>query len=256
VLPLALGEATKTVSFVMDGYKHYRFRARWGEARDTDDADGQVIETSDVRPDRAAIEAAIPEFVGEIEQVPPAYSAVRVEGRRAYDLAREDKAPVLAARPVTIMELRLVSIPDPDHAEFEMVCGKGSYVRALVRDLARRLGTVGHVTALCRTRVGPFSLEDAFSLADLEALPDSDAVVGRLLPVVHGLDGLPVLSVTVDQSTRLKNGQAVLLVRAPRDRSGALIDGPATVYAIHAERPVAIARYQAGELQPLRVFNL
>src|SRR5690348_15159642 len=169
VLAVALGEATKTVPFVMDARKTYRFSARWGEARDTDDAEGAVIATSDKRPTRAEIERAIPGLVGSILQTPPAYSAVKVEGERAYDLAREGQAVVLAPRQVEIADVRLLGQPDADTAEFEMNCGKGAYVRAWVRDLAVLLGTVGHVSALRRTAVGPFMAADAIGLEKLRS---------------------------------------------------------------------------------------
>ncbi|MDP6951562.1 MAG: tRNA pseudouridine(55) synthase TruB, partial [Alphaproteobacteria bacterium] len=186
VLPLAFGEATKTMPYLVDSHKGYRFTARWGIGRATDDAEGEVTETSDARPTRRAIEAALGEFMGDIEQIPPKFSAIKVAGQRAYDLARDDRDVELEARTVRIDRLALLEIDDADHATFEMDCGKGAYVRALVRDLAHALGTCGHVTALCRTRVGPFALDDAISLAELEALDDSGAAEQSLLPVARG----------------------------------------------------------------------
>ena len=166
-LPIALGEATKTVPFVMDGRKVYRFTVRWGEERDTDDADGRVTATSDARPTRAAIEALLPRFTGTIAQVPPRFSAIKIEGERAYDLARDGETVELAARPVEIHRLELVDMPDADHAEFEAECGKGTYVRALARDIGRALGCFGHVEALRRKAVGPFGENDMISLEQL-----------------------------------------------------------------------------------------
>ncbi len=174
VLPIAFGEATKTVPYVMDGRKIYRFTVRWGEARNTDDTEGSVTATSEVRPDRAAIEAVLPDFVGEIEQVPPAFSAIKVDGVRAYDLARDNQAVALDARIVQIDRLELDSMPDADHAVFRVECGKGSYMRSLARDIALALGTVGHVTALRRIAVGPFHEDTAHSLAKLEGVGHID----------------------------------------------------------------------------------
>ena len=253
VLPIALGEATKTVPWVVDGAKSYVFTVRWGEERDTDDADGRVVETSAVRPDAAAIEAALPAFVGEVMQTPPAFSAVRIDGRRAYDLARNRERVALAARPVRIDSLRLLARPDADHAEFSMRCGKGGYVRAAVRDLARALGARGHVAALRRESVGPFALEEAISLADLEAVGDSERAE-RLLPIERGLACLPALPVNADQADRLKHGRAVPLIRPPVAADGKPI-GEGPLWARFAGRPLALVERRAGELRPVRVFN-
>lgn len=254
ILPVALGEATKTVPYVVDGVKSYRFTACWGEERTTDDAEGAIVETSDVRPTRDAIEAILPRFVGEIMQVPPIYSAIKVDGRRSYDLARNDQAVELEARPVRIDRLALIDIIDADRADLEMDCGKGSYVRAVVRDLARALGTRGHVTALCRTRVGPFLLDHAISLAELEALDDSVAASDRMLPVSAGLADVPALSVNADQAAKLKRGQIVHLIRPPVDDVGdAIVDG--VLWTSFADRPIAMAELRTGEVRPMRVFN-
>lgn len=253
VLPIALGEATKTMPFVVDGTKDYAFTARWGEARSTDDADGEVVETSPERPDAEAIRARLPDFVGEVMQAPPAFSAVKVDGRRAYALARENDPVAPDARPVRIDSLRLLACPDPDRAEFSMRCGKGGYVRSTVRDLARALGTCGHVAALRRTRVGPFDADDAISLADLGALDDSEREA-RLSPVERGLASVPVMAVNADQAGRLKRGRAVPLVRAPvAPDGGAVPEG--LLWAQFAGRPVALAELRFGELRPVRVFN-
>lgn len=254
VLPVAFGEATKTVPYVMEGAKRYRFTVRWGEGTDTDDAEGEIVETSMNRPSRPEIIAALPSFIGEIMQIPPAFSAVKVDGQRAYDLARRDQAVVLEARPVRIESLTLLDQPDQDSAEFEMTCGKGGYVRALVRDLAHALNSCGHVTALRRTATGPFCLDDAISLAEFEALDDSGAALSHLLPVMRGLKAVPALSVNADQADRLKRGQAIHLVRPPVDPDGVPIpDG--TLWTRFVDRPIALAELRCGELRPVRVFN-
>jgi tRNA pseudouridine55 synthase len=245
ILPLALGEATKTVSFVQDGAKTYRFTVRWGEERSTDDSEGEVTASSAARPDRAAIESLLPRFTGVIQQVPPAYSAIKVEGERAYDLAREGEVLDLAPRPVRIDRFALLETR-PDEAEFEVDCGKGAYVRALARDLGRTLGCLGHVTVLRRTRVGPFREAAAFSLERLAELCQNPAPVEWLLPVETALDDIPALAVTGPQADRLRSGQPIVVLDAG--------DGP--VWIKTAGRPVAIAEAAGHEVRPVRVFNL
>ncbi len=246
VLPVALGEATKIMSHVTAGTKSYRFTMRWGEARDTDDAEGTIIATDDVRPSDTEIAAALPAFVGDVWQVPPTYSAIKVGGRRAYDLAREGEAVDLPARLVRVDRFELVSRPDPETAVFEVDCGPGAYVRALVRDLAARLGGSGHVTALRRTRVGRFDETAAISLAKLEELWQSAPPAETLLPVETALVDIPALALTGPQADRLCNGQVIRVIGTP--------DG--TVCAMNAGRLVALAQVQEGEVRPLRVFNL
>lgn len=246
VLPIALGEATKLCAEVMESGKSYRFTLRWGEERDTDDAEGQTTATSERRPSRAEILAALPDFIGEIEQVPPVYSAIKVEGERAYELAREGRPAKLAPRIVRIDRLVLLGQPDADSAEFEMDCGRGAYVRSLARDLGRKLGALAYVAELRRLRVGPFSEANAFSLAQLEELGHKGALETALLPVETALADIPALAVTGPEARRLKCGQAV---RVPSTLEGA-------VYAVSAGRPVALARIEGGELRPVRVFNL
>jgi tRNA pseudouridine55 synthase len=253
VLPIALGEATKTVAYVMEGRKHYLFTARLGEARTTDDAEGEVLAQSELRPSSAEIEAALPRFVGRIEQVPPRFAAVKVEGERAYDLARRGEEVDLAPRPVDVDRFDLVERPGPDQVTFEVVCGRGTYVRALVRDLGEHLGCFAHVIALRRLRVGPFDVADAISLPALEQLVADDALPQALLPVGAALDDMPALSLTQPQVDRLRAGQTIrvapgLLVGEP--------DADATVRAMAAGRMVALARLHGGELSPVRVFNL
>jgi tRNA pseudouridine55 synthase len=249
VLPIALGEATKTVPFVMDGRKEYRFTLRFGEARATEDAEGEVTATSEVRPDDAAIAGALAAFCGEIEQMPPAFSALKVDGRRAYDLARAGETVELKPRKVLIERLEFLGRPDRDHANFLVGCGKGTYIRSLGRDLAIALGTVGHLSMLRRTAAGPFREAAAISLPKLEALGHIPALFGALAPVATALDDIPALAVTEAQADRLRQGQPVLLTRdAPP--SGAL------VRAELGDRLVALVRSDGTALQPVRVFNL
>ena len=253
VLPIAMGEATKTVAYAMEGRKHYRFTARLGEARTTDDAEGEVVATSDRRPTSAEIEAALPSFVGLIEQVPPSFAAIKVEGERAYDLARRGEAVQLSPRTVRVDRFDLIERPDPDHATFELLCGRGTYVRALVRDLGVKLGCLGHVMALRRLRVGPFREDDAVSLGALEQLVADDALPQTLLPVGIALGDLPALALTQPQVDRLCAGQTIRV--APGLLAGEP-DADATVRAMAAGRMVALARLHGGELSPVRVFNL
>ncbi len=246
VLPIALGEATKTASYAMDGYKTYRFTLRWGEARDTDDAEGAVTATSDVRPAEDAIRAALTGFTGVIDQVPPDYAAVKVDGRRAYDLARQGEAIELAPRPVTIHRLELMVMPDEDHAVFEVDCGKGTYVRALARDLAVTLGTLGHLSELRRTRVGKFLERDAISLDKLGDLMHSAALSEHLRPVETALDDIPALAMTESQAIRLSQGQVVQVLGTE----------PGLVRVTADDRLVALAEVIDGNVRPVRVFNL
>jgi tRNA pseudouridine55 synthase len=249
VLPIALGEATKTVPFVMDGRKEYRFTLRFGEARSTDDGEGPVTATSDERPTDQTIGAALPRFTGRFEQMPPAFSALKIGGQRAYDLARAGQPVDLKPRQVTIDRLELVSRPDADHAEFVVSCGKGTYIRSLGRDLAQALGTVGHLSALRRTAVGPFREELAISLPKLETLGHIPPLLGVLVPVATALDDIPALALTGTQADRLRHGQPVLLTR----------DVPPSGTLVRAEtgsKLVALVRSDGVALQPVRVFNL
>jgi tRNA pseudouridine55 synthase len=254
LLPVAFGAATKTVPYVMDGTKSYRFTLKFGEARDTDDADGAVTETSDARPTDAAIEAALPAFRGDIMQVPPAYSAIKVGGERAYDLAREGQAVVLEPRPARVDRFELESRPDADTAIFFVESGKGVYMRSLARDVARAVGTVGHITALRRMRVGPFHETDATVLAAIlgegpEAPAPSD---GLLLPVTHALGDLPAFDVTEAEAARLSHGQAISLVEfMGRIPPAANPDG-GLVRVMPAGRLVGLARLEEGLLKPER----
>ncbi len=243
VLPVAFGEATKTVPFVQDGEKTYRFMIAWGAETDSDDADGRVIAQSDRRPKIEEIRAALPEFTGRIMQRPPAFSAIKIAGERAYDIARDGEVPVLAPRPVEIHALGLVAATR-DAATFEARCGKGTYVRALARDLGRKLACYGHVSALRRTRVGPFLEEDAVALEHLAEAPG-----GLLLRVEAGLMEMPQVVVDREAAVRLRRGQSILL----RGRD-APMGGPA--YASCGGVVVAVGAVEHGELVPGRVFNL
>jgi tRNA pseudouridine55 synthase len=254
-LPIALGEATKTVPFVMDGRKLYQFTVRWGEERDTDDAEGRVVASSDQRPTPEAIRALLPSYTGNIQQVPPRYSAIKIAGERAYDLARDGETVELAPRPVDISRLELVATPDPDHAVLHAECGKGTYVRSLARDLGRALGCFGHVSALRRVAVGPFGEETMILLAQLEAVCHRAAageasLADALMPVETALDDIPVLAVSRADAARLARGQAVLL----RGRDAPNFRGP--VYVTASGHLVALAELDRGEIVPKRVFNL
>jgi tRNA pseudouridine55 synthase len=258
VLPIALGEATKTVPYVVGGSKVYRFTVCWGEARDTDDADGSVIAECPVRPSAEAVMAALPEFVGTVRQVPPRFSAIKISGRRSYDLARENVAVSLAPREVCVHSLDLVSASDGDHATFETRCGKGTYVRSLARDLAMRLGTVGHVVGIRRLAVGPFCEDQAISLDNLEALGHSAPQNEYLLPVVTALDDIPALALTVTQADYLRHGRSVRLIEAVSSRlKGVAETARGGLFCAVAEgRLVALARVAGDELRPVRVLNL
>jgi tRNA pseudouridine55 synthase len=216
-----------------------------------------VTATSDVRPNREAVEAALPAFVGEISQIPPAYSAIKVGGQRAYDLARDGQEFELAARTVVIHAARVASQSDADHVEIEIDCGKGTYVRALVRDLAQALGACGHVSALRRTRVGPFGEDRAITLEFLEDLVHKARGLEELLPVETALDDIPGLAVTTEDAFRLSQGRGIVLLPRQVETLLALMKGASrTVLATHGSQAVAICEMRAGQLSPVRVFNL
>ena len=256
LLPIALGEATKTVAYVMDAPKTYRFTVRWGQATDTDDAEGAVVATSEARPDDAALAAALPRFEGVIDQVPPMYSAIKVAGERAYDIARAGGAPELPARSVTLHALRLLHRDDADHATFECVGGKGFYVRSLARDLGHALGVPAHLAALRRTRVGGFAEADMISLDAFDALGHSDDALSRIQSVETALDDIPALALTGTEANRLRNGQSVsLLRRANLDLLRELENGD-VVCAKTGGRAIALARFESGDIHPVRVLNL
>lgn len=252
ILPIAFGEATKTVSYAVDGEKSYRFTVRWGVETTTDDAEGPASQSSDVRPSAAAIEAQLPKFVGEIMQVPPQFSAIKIDGDRAYDLARSGETVELEARPVLVDDLRVVEHVDADTTIFEADCGKGTYVRALARDMGRALGCYGHVIALRRTRVGPFSEQDAMTIDELRDTADADGVESleaMLLPVEAALDSLTELSISPSDAASLCSGQPVLI----RGRDAPVLSGP--VYAMSKGRLIALGEIDRGAIRPTRVFN-
>ncbi|HMS95302.1 MAG TPA: tRNA pseudouridine(55) synthase TruB [Tabrizicola sp.] len=247
VLAVALGEATKTIPYITDALKCYRFRVTFGAQTDTDDASGRVTATSDQRPADARIEAALGAFRGEIMQIPPQYSAVKVDGERAYDLAREGEAMDLAARPLWVDSLLVLGRPDADHVDLEMVCGKGGYVRSIARDLGLALGCLGHVQWLRREWSGPFLASQGLTLAQIDAEAKTEALDARLLPLELGLQDLPEFPATPEGAARLRNGNPGQVIgHADWGTEGwASLDGLA----------VAVGHYRGGELHPSRVFN-
>ena len=257
ILPIALGEATKTVPFLVDADKAYRFTIAWGRTTATHDREGETIAESDVRPSAAEVEAVLPRFIGEIDQVPPAYSAIKVDGERAYDLARAGEAVELASRKVNVFDARVAEVPDADHITLEIECGKGTYVRAIVRDIAEALGACGHVSALRRTRVGQFTEQSAVALELLEDLGYEARLSEALLPVETALDDIPVLAVTDEDAFRLKQGRSIVLVpRQVEAVKAGLKPGSRTVSAMSGGMMVALCEMRAGRLEPSRVFNL
>jgi tRNA pseudouridine55 synthase len=255
VLPIALGEATKTVAYAMNGLKSYRFRICWGVARTTDDREGAVLSECGTRPDREAIEAALPRFIGAVLQSPPPYSAIKVNGERAYALSRAARPPALPPRTVQVAAFRLLGIPDRDHADFEAHVGKGTYIRALARDLAAALGTLAYVAELRRLSVGRFTEAQAISLDALIERRHSLVQSGFLLPIESALDELPALDLTSAEAARLCSGQRVILqdpgIRADVGRLG---EG-AVVAAYHARTLVALAKTENGGLRSSRVIH-
>lgn len=267
VLPLAFGEATKTVGYVMEADKDYVFTIRWGASTATQDREGEITATSGIRPGRAAIETALARFVGEIDQIPPQYSAIKVNGERAYDLARDGERVDLAPRRVALHRAELADCPSPDLAVIKVTCGKGFYIRALVRDLAAALGAEGHVAALRRTRVGAFAENAAIPLSKLEGMSDKAALDDALVPLETALDDIPALAVTGDEASRLRQGREIVLLphqveafremRRPRQVNG---DDASRIClateTVGGERlGVALGEVRAGRFMPVRVFN-
>ena len=248
VLAVALGEATKTVPYITDALKAYVFTVRLGQATNTDDAEGEVLKTSNLRPDDAAIEAELPAFVGDIRQVPPKFSAVKIDGERAYKLARAGEDVEIAARDLYVESLTFLGRPDADHVELELVCGKGGYVRAIARDLGEVLGCYGHVLKLRRTWSGPFDVEDAVSFATIEELAKDPALDAHILPVAVSLGDLTELRATDQGAAKLKNGN-------PGQVLGTAEYGE-EVWASYNGQPLAVGIYRGGEVHPSRVFNL
>jgi tRNA pseudouridine55 synthase len=253
ILPIALGEATKTVPFAVDGAKTYRFTVRWGAETSTDDSEGPVTNTSDRRPTLAEIEALLPRFTGEIMQTPPQFSAIKINGERAYDIARDGETVELEPRPVTIDSLRLVDMPDAATSIFEADCGKGTYVRALARDMGRALQCFGHIIALRRTRVGPFHEGDSVQLDHLRKAAEAGdhATVAQALKRVDiALSDIPQLIVSQQDAADLTQGRSILI----RGRDAPLLSGPA--YAECKGRLIALGEIEKGALHPTRVFHL
>ena len=248
VLAVALGEATKTVPYITDALKCYRFSVRLGQATTTDDAEGTVIAESDARPDDAQIDAALAAFRGDIMQVPPQFSAVKVEGERAYDIARAGDEMELAARPLWVEKLKMVARPDADHVELEMVCGKGGYVRSIARDLGAALGCHGHVLWLRRTWSGPFDARDGLSMEQIEALAQNPELDTHLHPLEQGLADLPELPATPEGAAKMRNGNPGMVLASS-------VEYGDEAWASYQGRAVAVGIYKAGELHPSRVFN-
>ena len=247
VLAVALGEATKTVPYITDALKCYRFMVTLGAATTTDDAEGEVIAHSDQRPTDAQIESALTAFRGDIQQVPPQYSAVKVDGERAYDLAREGERMDLAARPLWVDSLHILSRPDPDHVELEMVCGKGGYVRSIARDLGQALGCLGHVQWLRREWSGPFHADQCVTLDQIDAEAKTDALDARILPLELGLTDLPEFPATPEGAARLRNGNPGMVL--------ASTDWGTEGWASLNGEAIAVGHFRGGELHPSRVFN-
>lgn len=255
LLPVAFGAATKTVPYIMDGTKLYHFTLRFGEARDTDDADGQVIETSAERPDEARIAAGLVAFQGDIMQVPPIFSAIKVSGERAYDMAREGRPPVLEPRPARIDRFEMIERVDDDTAIFAVQSGKGVYMRSLARDLARACGTVGHVAALRRLRVGPFLIEDAISLDKILGGAENAAASPALLrPVATALADIPALALTGNEAETLSHGQAISLVTLMGRIPDSANPAGGIARAMDGGRVIGLCRLEDGWLRPERLL--
>ncbi|WP_443749002.1 tRNA pseudouridine(55) synthase TruB [Asticcacaulis solisilvae] len=264
ILPIALGEATKTVPYLMEADKVYSFTIAFGRTTDSCDAEGRVIAESDARPTREALEAAIPAYIGDIEQVPPAFSAIKIDGKRAYDLARQGVEVELKARPVEVFDLRLDAF-DGETARLSLHCGKGTYVRSVARDLCADLGVCGHVSVLRREQVGAFDTRSAITLEKLGDLVHRGAQLEALLAVETALDDIPALPVTQDEASKLKQGrdlallprQIALVSEAQKVRREAGFDEfPDTVQAVHEGQVQALCELRAGRLYPTRILNL
>lgn len=249
VLAVALGEATKTVPYITDALKAYEFSVRLGMTTNTDDAEGEVIAQSDIRPDDEAIKSALSAFLGDIMQVPPKFSAVKIDGQRAYKLARDGEDVELAARPLWVEELVMSDRPDADHVTLEMICGKGGYVRAIARDLGEALGCCGHVEWLRRVWSGPFEAADGITLDQVDKLAHTPALDDHLRPLEDGLSELPQVTCTAEGAARLRNGNPGMVISKD-------VEYGDECWASFEGRAVAVGRFKAGELHPARVFNL
>ncbi len=256
VLPLALGEATKTINFLFLNRKVYTFVVRWGEKRDTDDAMGKIERVTQTRPTKNQIVAELPHFIGKISQIPPDFSAIKVSGTRAYKLAREKKDYTLKARPVEVHDFQLLKIINENKAEFQVVCGKGTYIRSLVRDLAEQLNTMGHVVELRRNTLGFFDEKDAISLDKLKDLVQTTPVKELIWPVHAPLDDIPAIALTIEERNRLKNGQ-VLDGSSIHQRSGfGSLEPGRVMLATCQDHLVALVRFEGESIRPFRVLNI
>ena len=271
VLPIALGEATKTVAYAMEGTKSYAFTVTWGAQTPTDDLESDVIKTSPLRPTQAAVAAVIPEFTGNVLQAPPAFSAIKIDGKRAYELAREAERssgsvgpdgsadlsvmPEMEPRPVRIGALSLQELT-AEEATFHVSCGKGTYIRSLARDMARQLGTVGHVSMLRRLAVGPFTEASSISLDFLKTLEHSAGAFEHMHPVVSALDDIPAFPISEDEAARFRHGQTLSITSAAAQARFVSLQPDVVAIALCGEQPVALVTAKASELRPVRVFNL
>ncbi len=259
VLPIALGEATKTIPFVQDDIKVYRFTVTWGESRDTDDMEGKVTATSDIRPTEKEIQNALPHFTGEINQTPPQYSAIKINGERAYDIARKGNTAELKSRKVYIEDLILLEAREHE-ADFEMVCGKGTYVRSLARDIAEHLGTKGYISALRRDQVGGFHIDDAILLDNIDNMEYVAARSECLLPLQTALDDIPALELKADETIKIRNGQALCLVSKLEferlTNAGLGQKETITALAMYEGNPVALIEQSKADIKPVRIFNI
>ncbi len=249
VLAIALGEATKTVPYITDALKAYRFVVRLGQATNTDDAEGEIIAETDLRPSDEAIKDALGQFIGDIQQVPPQFSAVKIDGERAYKRARDGEEMELAARPLWVEELILTDRPDADHVELEMTCGKGGYVRSIARDLGEALGCKAHVSHLRRIWSGPFQAENGVTLEQIEAAAKTPDLDARILPLETGLDDLPMLACSAEAAARIRNGNPGMVLPSNDVEYGD------EAWAAHEGQAIAVGVFRAGELHPTRVFN-
>ncbi|MEO1322588.1 MAG: tRNA pseudouridine(55) synthase TruB [Pseudomonadota bacterium] len=259
ILPIAFGEATKTAQWAMDCDKEYVFTIEWGTSTASQDKEGEIVATSDVRPSRAAIEAALPSFIGDIEQIPPKYSAIKVDGERAYDLARDGETFELPSRQVTVYEAEIAALPDPDHVTLRVVSGKGFYVRAMARDLSMALGAEGHVSQLRRTRVGALDHTVSVTLAELEACGEDKAgVFHHLQPLETVIDDIPAIDISAAEVAHLRQGREIVLLRHQVDAwrtERTNQDGDRTALAMSDDRAVALGEVRAGRFQPKKVFQ-
>ncbi len=259
VLPIALGEATKTITFAQDAIKTYSFTVKWGAATDTDDSEGEIIATSDKRPTEEAITALLPDFIGDITQMPPKFSAIKIDGRRAYDLARDGQDVEMKSREVYIEELKLLGALESE-ARFTVTCGKGTYVRALARDMGEQLGCLGHITVLRRERVGAFTTDSTISLDFLEKMDDSASRTEAVLPLHTVLDDIPALALQEKEAALLRNGQRLSFVSKPDfdrlEKAGLGTPETLEVLALHQGTPVAILEMTGAQAKPVRVFNM